>query len=31
MRRKKMVDNVTVNRVCVQSPSFMPDLDGEKK
>ncbi|PAU10825.1 enterotoxin [Escherichia coli] len=25
-----MVDNVTVSRVCIQSPSFMPDLDGEK-
>lgn len=25
-----MVDNVTVSRVCVQSPSFMSDLDGEK-
>lgn len=30
MRRKKMVDNVTVSRVCIQSPSFVPDLDGEK-
>lgn len=25
-----MVDNVTVSRVCIQSPSFVPDLDGEK-
>ncbi|MCF7422972.1 ShET2/EspL2 family type III secretion system effector toxin [Escherichia coli] len=25
-----MVDNVTVDRVCAQSPSFMPDLDGGK-
>lgn len=25
-----MVDNVTVGSVCAQSPSFMPDLDGEK-
>ncbi|MGS2793900.1 ShET2/EspL2 family type III secretion system effector toxin [Escherichia coli] len=25
-----MVDNVTVGGVCAQSPSFMPDLDGEK-
>lgn len=25
-----MVDNVTVSRVCVQSSSFIPDLDGEK-
>ncbi|HHZ7506614.1 TPA: ShET2/EspL2 family type III secretion system effector toxin [Escherichia coli] len=25
-----MVDNVTVSRVCIQSPSFEPDLDGEK-
>lgn len=30
MRGKKMVDNVTVSRVCIQSPSFVPDLDGEK-
>lgn len=30
MRGKKMVDNVTVGSVCAQSPSFMPDLDGEK-
>ncbi|EHZ4692764.1 ShET2/EspL2 family type III secretion system effector toxin [Escherichia coli] len=25
-----MVDNVTVGGVCAQSPSFVPDLDGEK-
>ena len=25
-----MVDNVTVGRVCVQSSSFIPDLDGGK-
>ncbi|WP_000228241.1 ShET2/EspL2 family type III secretion system effector toxin [Escherichia coli] len=25
-----MVDNVTVSRVCIQSPSFVPDLDGGK-
>lgn len=25
-----MVDNVTVSKVCIQSPSFVPDLDGEK-
>lgn len=25
-----MVDNVTVSRVCIQSPSFVPGLDGEK-
>ncbi len=25
-----MVDNVTVGSVCAQSPSFMPELDGEK-
>lgn len=30
MRGKKMVDNVTVGGVCAQSPSFVPDLDGEK-
>lgn len=30
MRGKKIVDNVTVSRVCIQSPSFVPDLDGEK-
>lgn len=25
-----MVDNVTGGSVCTQSPSFMPELDGEK-
>lgn len=30
MRGKKMVGNVTVGGVCAQSPSFVPDLDGEK-